>query len=142
MTLFPARLFVNHRVQMVKEEDMGTTLRVAGGWVRDKLVGQEQGFHQRNLSKVEKMDIDIALDNCMGGDFANKLSRYLSKVTHIANARGSVDAGVGSEVLLLLFLGGGGAGVVERKVAQGYRGVPPCEEVLFPTAVLVPRLPM
>lgn len=66
--------------QMVKEEKMGTTLRVAGGWVRDKLVGQEQGFHQRHLSKVDKMDIDIALDNCMGGDFATKLSRFLSKV--------------------------------------------------------------
>lgn len=60
---------------------MGTTLRVAGGWVRDKLVGQEQGFHQRHLSKVDKMDIDIALDNCMGGDFAEKLKRYLSRVS-------------------------------------------------------------
>lgn len=60
---------------------MGTTLRVAGGWVRDKLVGQEQGFHQRHLSKVDKMDIDIALDNCMGGDFAGKLQRYLSRVS-------------------------------------------------------------
>ena len=59
---------------------MGTTLRVAGGWVRDKLVGQEQGFHQRHLSKVDKMDIDIALDNCMGGDFAEKLKRYLARV--------------------------------------------------------------
>lgn len=65
---------------MVKHEKMGTTLRVAGGWVRDKLVGQEQGFHQRHLSRVDKMDIDIALDNCMGGDFAAKLSRYLSEV--------------------------------------------------------------
>lgn len=59
---------------------MGTTLRVAGGWVRDKLVGQEQRFHQRHLSKVHKMDIDIALDNCMGGDFAQRLGRYLAKV--------------------------------------------------------------
>lgn len=66
--------------QMVEHEKMGTTLRVAGGWVRDKLVGQEQGFHQRHLSKVDKMDIDIALDNCMGGDFAEKLKRYLARV--------------------------------------------------------------
>lgn len=65
---------------MVEHEKMGTTLRVAGGWVRDKLVGQEQGFHQRHLSKVDKMDIDIALDNCMGGDFAEKLKRYLARV--------------------------------------------------------------
>lgn len=67
---------------MVEHEKMGTTLRVAGGWVRDKLVGQEQGYHQRHLSKVDKMDIDIALDNCMGGDFAAKLNRYLSRVSY------------------------------------------------------------
>ncbi|CBJ26899.1 conserved unknown protein [Ectocarpus siliculosus] len=66
-------------LEMVEKEKMGTTLRVAGGWVRDKLVGQEQGFHQRHLSKVNKMDIDIALDNCMGGDFAARLNRYLSR---------------------------------------------------------------
>ncbi|CAB1119411.1 unnamed protein product [Ectocarpus sp. CCAP 1310/34] len=66
-------------LEMVEKEEMGTTLRVAGGWVRDKLVGQEQGFHQRHLSKVNKMDIDIALDNCMGGDFAARLNRYLSR---------------------------------------------------------------
>lgn len=65
---------------MANHEKMGTTLRVAGGWVRDKLVGQEQGSHQRKLSKVDKMDIDIALDNCMGGDFAVKLNRYLASV--------------------------------------------------------------
>lgn len=86
---------------MVEQEKMGTTLRVAGGWVRDKLVGQEQGFHQRHLSKVDKMDIDIALDNCMGGDFATKLSRYLSKVHtwYSKHARrfdaGSVSSGRG-----------------------------------------------
>ncbi|CAM9378541.1 unnamed protein product [Pylaiella littoralis] len=68
-------------LEMVEHEKMGTTLRVAGGWVRDKLVGQEQGYHQRHLSKVDKMDIDIALDNCMGGDFAAKLNRYLSRLT-------------------------------------------------------------
>ena len=66
--------------QMVEAENMGTTLRVAGGWVRDKLIGQEERVHQRKLDRVEKMDIDIALDNCMGGDFAVKLSRYLSGV--------------------------------------------------------------
>lgn len=62
---------------------MGTTLRVAGGWVRDKLVGQEQKSHQRNLSPVNKMDIDIALDNCMGGDFAARLNRYMVKVRDV-----------------------------------------------------------
>lgn len=73
---------------------MGTTLRVAGGWVRDKLVGQVQGSHQRKLKKVNKMDIDIALDNCMGGDFAAKLNRYLGKV-------GGWWAGVGFVTLFM-----------------------------------------
>lgn len=66
--------------QMINEEKMGTTLRVAGGWVRDKLVGQEQKSHQRKLNIVNKMDIDIALDNCMGGDFAARLNSYMMKV--------------------------------------------------------------
>lgn len=65
---------------MVHEEKMETTLRVAGGWVRDKLVGQQQTSHQRKLSMVNKMDIDIALDNCMGGDFATKLNSFMVKV--------------------------------------------------------------
>lgn len=54
--------------------------------MRDKLVGQQQGYHQRHLSKVDKMDIDIALDNCMGGDFAEKLKRYLSRVSLVLYA--------------------------------------------------------
>eukprot|EP00752_Nemacystus_decipiens_P012689 g11242.t1 len=74
-------------LQMVEHENMGTTLRVAGGWVRDKLVGQEQGFHQRHLSKVDKMDIDIALDNCMGGDFAEKLKKYLSRTSSSSTSK-------------------------------------------------------
>lgn len=40
----------------------GTVLRAAGGWVRDKLLGKES------------KDIDIALDNMLGKDFADKVS--------------------------------------------------------------------
>lgn len=39
----------------------GTVLRCAGGWVRDKLLGRDSD------------DIDIALDNLMGKDFAEKV---------------------------------------------------------------------
>lgn len=39
----------------------GTVLRCAGGWVRDKLLGKDSD------------DIDIALDNMLGRDFANKV---------------------------------------------------------------------
>ena len=43
----------------------GTVLRVAGGWVRDKLL------------KRESNDIDIALDNQPGLDFASSLNDFL-----------------------------------------------------------------
>lgn len=42
-----------------------TTLRCAGGWVRDKLMGRES------------LDIDIALDNMLGKDFADTVNQYL-----------------------------------------------------------------
>ncbi|KAF7841784.1 putative CCA tRNA nucleotidyltransferase 2 [Senna tora] len=42
-----------------------TQLRVAGGWVRDKLLGKECN------------DIDIALDNMMGSQFVDKVREYL-----------------------------------------------------------------
>uniref|UniRef100_A0ACD5VJB4 Uncharacterized protein n=1 Tax=Avena sativa TaxID=4498 RepID=A0ACD5VJB4_AVESA len=44
----------------------GTQLRVAGGWVRDKLLGKDSN------------DIDIALDNGITGqDFCRKVNQYL-----------------------------------------------------------------
>lgn len=47
---------------------LDTQVRVAGGWVRDKLLG------------LESQDIDFALDNMSGEEFANKLSEYVSSV--------------------------------------------------------------
>jgi hypothetical protein len=50
-----------------------TTLRCAGGWVRDKLMGRES------------LDIDIALDNMLGKEFADTVNQYLEshgKETH------------------------------------------------------------
>lgn len=41
---------------------LSTTLRAAGGWVRDKLLGKQSD------------DVDIALDNMLGKDFAEKVS--------------------------------------------------------------------
>ncbi|WIA39536.1 hypothetical protein OEZ86_005625 [Tetradesmus obliquus] len=52
-----------------------TVLRAAGGWVRDKLLGKES------------KDIDIALDNMLGKEFADKVNEYLAsqgKETHTA----------------------------------------------------------
>lgn len=44
-----------------------TTLRAAGGWVRDKLLGKESN------------DIDIAVDNMTGEAFANLVSEYMAE---------------------------------------------------------------
>ncbi|CAA6669782.1 unnamed protein product [Spirodela intermedia] len=51
---------------VVRHFQMETQLRVAGGWVRDKLLGREC------------FDIDIALDNMLGREFCDKVNEYLS----------------------------------------------------------------
>ncbi|KAL4458950.1 hypothetical protein ABPG75_013815 [Micractinium tetrahymenae] len=48
-----------------KQAGLSTTLRCAGGWVRDKLMGRSS------------LDIDIALDNLMGREFADRVNEYL-----------------------------------------------------------------
>ncbi|KAH9296288.1 hypothetical protein KI387_039876, partial [Taxus chinensis] len=45
--------------------NLPTQLRVAGGWVRDKLLGKDCS------------DIDIALDNMLGRKFCDKVNEYL-----------------------------------------------------------------
>ncbi|CAM9318063.1 unnamed protein product [Ectocarpus sp. 12 AP-2014] len=52
-------------LEAVKYSKTGTVVRVAGGWVRDKLLG------------LENEDIDIALDNCTGVAFAEAVNAYL-----------------------------------------------------------------
>eukprot|EP00890_Picochlorum_soloecismus_P001086 jgi/Picsp_1/1979/NSC_05445-R1_polynucleotide adenylyltransferase-like protein len=49
----------------VQEAGLTTTLRCAGGWVRDKLMGRQS------------LDIDIALDNMSGKEFADEVNTYL-----------------------------------------------------------------
>jgi len=65
-----SRLFET-MLAVVKDENLGTTLRVAGGWVRDKVLG--------HWSADGEVDIDIALDNLMGSDFAAMLNGWLAK---------------------------------------------------------------
>ena len=48
-----------------RQAGLNTTLRCAGGWVRDKLLGKDS------------VDIDIALDNLLGTKFAEHLGAYL-----------------------------------------------------------------
>jgi len=52
-------------MDVVKESNCKSTLRVAGGWVRDKLRGDDSH------------DIDITLDNMMGESFAELVNKYL-----------------------------------------------------------------
>jgi tRNA nucleotidyltransferase/poly(A) polymerase len=53
--------------QVVQEKAPETTLRVAGGWVRDKLMGKDSN------------DIDIAINNMTGEDFANLVVQYMKE---------------------------------------------------------------
>ena len=48
-------------------ENLGATVRVAGGWVRDKLLGKPSD------------DVDIALDTCSGIAFATAVNDYIAK---------------------------------------------------------------
>ncbi|KAF9610723.1 hypothetical protein IFM89_024573 [Coptis chinensis] len=52
-------------LQVVTHFNLQTQLRVAGGWVRDKLLGKEC------------YDIDIALDNMLGKEFCEKVNEFL-----------------------------------------------------------------
>eukprot|EP01041_Mallomonas_annulata_P004336 gene4336-8629_t len=51
----------------VNRKGLNTIVRIAGGWVRDKLLDLPNG------------DIDVALDNMSGLDFANSVNEYLSE---------------------------------------------------------------
>jgi hypothetical protein len=54
----------------VRHAGAPTVLRCAGGWVRDKLLGRES------------LDIDIALDDMLGKDFATLVNNYLKSQVH------------------------------------------------------------
>ncbi|RCV36038.1 hypothetical protein SETIT_7G287800v2 [Setaria italica] len=55
-------------LEVVRHFGLGTQLRVAGGWVRDKLLGKDSA------------DIDIALDNMTGQNFCEKVNEYLELI--------------------------------------------------------------
>jgi hypothetical protein len=64
LTAEEAALF-KELLEATKQAGLGTTLRCAGGWVRDKLMGRSS------------LDIDIALDNLLGREFADRINDYL-----------------------------------------------------------------
>lgn len=55
-------------MDVLNENKLDTTIRVSGGWVRDKLYGKESD------------DIDIALDNISGKDFEQLISKKLYEI--------------------------------------------------------------
>lgn len=60
--------------------NLKTQLRVAGGWVRDKLLGKKCG------------DIDIALDDMLGKTFCKKLLVYFRNIGMEANGFGVIKS--------------------------------------------------
>ncbi|XP_042508186.1 CCA tRNA nucleotidyltransferase, mitochondrial-like isoform X2 [Macadamia integrifolia] len=60
------KLIFDRLLEVLQHFNLQTQLRVAGGWVRDKLLGKEC------------YDIDIALDNMLGREFCDKVNEYLS----------------------------------------------------------------
>ena len=97
-----------------QETELSTTLRVAGGWVRDKLLAtpeftRTQNGEGRLTSKYKQtsmgrqgtkvltsqegqkpVDIDIALDDMLGREFAEHLNQYLSQVGEETHSVGVV----------------------------------------------------
>ena len=69
-------------LKTLEHQRLNTVLRCAGGWVRDKLLGKDSH------------DIDIAIDNKLGGEFAENVNTYLSsqdietrRVRHAVNVQ-------------------------------------------------------
>lgn len=54
-------------LRVVNDYNTGTTLRVAGGWVRDKLLGKDS------------KDIDFAIDNMSGEKFARLVNKWMKE---------------------------------------------------------------
>ncbi|GAB2287286.1 hypothetical protein Dimus_021666 [Dionaea muscipula] len=63
-------------LEVLRHFNLNTQLRVAGGWVRDKLLGKDC------------YDIDIAIDNMLGREFCEKVNEYLA-------SRGEEVQGIG-----------------------------------------------
>ncbi|KAK9169749.1 hypothetical protein Syun_001889 [Stephania yunnanensis] len=62
------RQIFDRLLEVVRHFKLRTQLRVAGGWVRDKLLGREC------------YDIDIALDDMKGEEFCEKVNEYCSYI--------------------------------------------------------------
>ncbi|KAL9270254.1 ATP-dependent DNA helicase Q-like 1-like protein [Drosera capensis] len=68
------KLIFDRLLDVVRHFGLRTQLRVAGGWVRDK-VGEDD---VAKLLGKDCYDIDIAIDNMLGREFGEKVIEYLS----------------------------------------------------------------
>lgn len=59
--------FCNHYNSKIDDESNHLVLRITGGWVRDKLLGDESN------------DLDIAINHLSGEEFVQKLTEYLTQ---------------------------------------------------------------
>lgn len=85
-------------MQVVKNKSPDTTLRAAGGWVRDKLMGKESH------------DIDIAVDNMSGAQFANLVLEWMKEnnikgAKNVTKVEANPDANKNLETAMLPILG-------------------------------------
>ena len=59
------------------ELHLNSTLRVAGGWVRDKV--ELRNSSNQQILGMDSHDIDIAMDNMTGFQFVEPLPEWLAK---------------------------------------------------------------
>ncbi|GFP81377.1 cca tRNA nucleotidyltransferase mitochondrial [Phtheirospermum japonicum] len=67
-------------LEVLRHFNLQTQLRVAGGWVRDKLLGKEC------------YDIDIALNDMLGKEFCDKVNEYLSSTGEVTQGVGVIQS--------------------------------------------------
>lgn len=98
--------------KVVEDKAPGTTLRAAGGWVRDKLLGKDSH------------DIDIAVDNMSGAAFANLVLEWMkehniSGAKSVTKVEANPEANKNLETAMLPVLGVGIDFVQLRKDTYG-----------------------
>ena len=64
-----------------------SVIRIAGGWVRDKLLG------------IESCDIDIALEDTSGAEFATRVNGTLSRLGYEEHSIGVIQANPGHSII-------------------------------------------
>ena len=67
-------------LEVVEKNDLPVTLRVAGGWVRDKLLGKNS------------TDIDIAIDSLLGREFAELVNAHLREKGETVHGVGVIQS--------------------------------------------------